>query len=238
MSVRKIKVYEGIEASRHPSNVFVAVARKIRGGVVSIVTEETARPVSFRENVLGILFPELLERESGSRYHFGSGFVIHPSGWIVTNEHVIHQASSIRVKLDGIRTPLPAAVAWRDEQRDLALLKIRPPRPLKPLRLGDSRRVEIGEWVLAAGNPMGLDQTYTVGIISGKNRPLRVNNRFYENVIQTDAAINPGNSGGPLVNILGEVIGINTLIIYPSQSLGFAIPVEEIKPLVHHLTGR
>ena len=96
----------------------------------------------------------------------------------------------------------------------------------------------MGEWVIAVGNPWGLDHTVTVGVISGKNRPLQVDGRFYGNVIQTDAAINPGNSGGPLINILGEVIGINTLIVYPSQSIGFAIPVDDVKQLLKQLLAR
>jgi serine protease Do len=239
MSAKKIRLHRlGTTASQHPANVFVSVANRIRSGVVSILTEENPRPISFHQNVLGLLLPELLSRRPQTHNQFGSGFVIHPAGYILTNDHVVHGASSIRVKLEGLRTPLSATPVWRDEMRDLAVIKARAPRPLKPLPLGSSTRTEIGEWVLAAGNPFGLEQTYTVGIISGKNRPLQVGRRLYENVIQTDAAINPGNSGGPLVNILGEVIGINTLIIYPSQCLGFAIPIEDVKPHIARFLNR
>lgn len=150
----------------------------------------------------------------------------------MTNYHVIQDAQQIHVKLDGARKPISAQVVWTEPSKDLAVLHIKTSHPLYSLRLGDSRRAQVGEWVLAVGNPFGLEQTATTGIISGKNRPLQLANRSYHGVIQTDAPINPGNSGGPLINLHGQVIGINTLIIYPSQCLGFAIPTEDIKPLI------
>ncbi|BCU82775.1 hypothetical protein JIR001_25580 [Polycladomyces abyssicola] len=231
---RKIRLHrsEPISSSAtHPANHFVRVVKRVRKGIVSIITEE--KPRNLEEHILSMLIPGWSSSTSDPPpRHFGTGFVIHPDGYLVTNEHVIRDADKIAVKLDGYTRFLPAQRVWSDEERDLAVIKVQPPHPLKPLRLGSAETVEVGEWVIAVGNPMGLNHTVTVGVISGKNRPLQVANRYYGNVIQTDAAINPGNSGGPLINILGEVIGINTLIIYPSQSIGFAIPIDDIKPWI------
>ncbi|GGE20238.1 hypothetical protein GCM10011571_22730 [Marinithermofilum abyssi] len=218
-------------SSQHPANLFVQIVRRVRGGVVSILTEEKEEwntPRSFLQQ----LFPELSQREPAPR-HFGSGFVIHPAGYILTNEHVVKNNGKIQVHLYQDKQPHPARVVWRDDKRDLAVIQIRPSTPLKPLRLGSSKNAQVGEWVIAVGNPLGLDHTVTVGVISGKDRPLQAENRFFGNVIQTDAAINPGNSGGPLINILGEVIGINTLVAYPSQSISFAISIDDAKPMIH-----
>ncbi|MBA4492786.1 S1C family serine protease [Paenactinomyces guangxiensis] len=234
MYQRKIRLprSDAQTASVHPANVFVSVVRHVKNSVVSIVTKEKSKPSFMNEEILSLLFPDLSRSHEQPANQFGSGFIIHPNGYILTNEHVIHDSSSILVKVEGFRSPFPAAPVWTNEHHDLAVLKINTSRSLKPLKLGTSSSTQVGEWVLAVGNPFGMEQTVTVGVISGKNRPLRVGNRFYNKVIQTDAAINPGSSGGPLVNILGEVIGINTLIIYPSQSMGFAIPIEDIKPLI------
>lgn len=233
MYQRKIRLRsEAQTASMHPANVFVSVVRQVRNSVVSIVAEEKEKTASLHDQVWEMLFPDLSQQHRPSSKQFGSGFVVHPNGYILTNHHVIQHSSDIKVKVEGYRTPFRGAPVWADEKSDLAVIKIRVPRPLKSLPLSTSQHTQVGEWVLAVGNPFGLEQTVTVGVISGKNRPLRVGNRSYDNVIQTDAAINPGNSGGPLVNILGEVIGVNTLIIYPSQSIGFAIPIEEVKPLI------
>lgn len=217
-------------AAQHPANSFVQVVRKVRSGVVSILAEEEESE-TLNDLFLRLLLPDWKGQETPTR-HFGSGFVIHPGGYILTNEHVIRRAGSVSVRLYGYRRSLPAYSVWEDRHRDLAVIKIDPPFPLSPLRLGSSESTAVGEWVIAVGNPLGLDHTVTVGVVSGKNRPLRIANRSYDNVIQTDAAINPGNSGGPLINILGEVVGINTLIIYPSQSIGFAIPIDDVKPLI------
>ncbi|MFC7441211.1 S1C family serine protease [Laceyella putida] len=214
-------------AAHHPANLFVSVVRRIKSGVVAIETTEEPRGLSLHNSVLSVLFPELGKSANPSR-QFGSGFVIHPAGYILTNQHVIDRTAEIRVKVDGIKRPLLATVVWSHSEKDIAVIKIKAPKPLKALSLGSSEATQVGEWVLAMGNPMGLEQSVTVGVISGKNRPLHIGGLHYENVIQTDAAINPGNSGGPLINILGEVIGINTLIIFPSQSLGFAIPIEDV----------
>lgn len=218
--------------AQHPANIFVPVYRRIRRGVVSIITKEnkSASYVPVPRHLLNLLVPELLETPDAVKNHFGSGFIIHPQGYILTNAHVIKNASHIDVKLAHSQKCFTGMPVWADDKKDLAVLKITPPRPLPALSLGSSGDADIGEWVLAVGNPFGLEHTVTAGIISGKNRPLRVGGRHYKNVIQTDAAINPGNSGGPLVNIFGKVIGMNTLVIYPSQCLGFAIPIEEIRP--------
>ncbi|TCS95095.1 trypsin-like peptidase domain-containing protein [Hazenella coriacea] len=238
MRQRKIRLSrsEAKVAANHPANVFVSVVRKVRNSVVSIVTEEKKVP-AFQDQVWGMIFSDLPQQRSEKKTQFGSGFIIHPHGYILTNEHVVQQSPSILVQVEGYKNPFRGTLVWKDEKRDLAILKIPVPRPLRPLPLGTSMNTQIGEWALAVGNPFGLDQTFTVGVISGKNRPIHVGKRTYENVIQTDAAINPGNSGGPLVNIFGEVIGVNTLIIFPSQCIGFAIPIEEIKPIITHFLG-
>ena len=156
----------------------------------------------------------------------GSGFVIDPTGIIVTNNHVIDGADEIAVNLnDG--TKLPATVIGHDDKTDLAVLKVKPAKPLTALKFGDSTALRVGDWVMAIGNPFGLGGTVTVGIVSARNRD--INSGPYDDFIQTDAAINRGNSGGPLFDKNGEVIGINTAIISPtggSIGLGFAIPSE------------
>ncbi|MBA4601501.1 S1C family serine protease [Thermoactinomyces mirandus] len=241
MSHRKIQAHRlsVAQATQHPANVFVSVYRHIRRGIASIMTEESKpQPyVPIPRNLFSLFVPEQ-RKLAQVRNHFGSGFVINSKGYILTNEHVIKNASRIQVKLDHYKKSLTGVPVWADRQKDLAIIKVKTPRPLPALQLGTSRNTQVGEWVLAVGNPFGLEQTVTAGIISGKNRPLKVGGRYYENVIQTDAAINPGNSGGPLVNIFGKVIGMNTLIIYPSQCIGFAIPIEDIRPHIEpYLSG-
>jgi S1-C subfamily serine protease len=239
MSQEKIRIRPAMQtASMHPANVFVSVVRRVKNSIVSIETHSRLPSATLHKNLLDLILPDFSDSSFRSNDQFGSGFVIHPKGYILTNEHVIHHASQILVKLGGYRQPFIAVPVWTDEKRDLAVIKINPPRPLKPLSLGTSLYTQVGEWVLAVGNPYGLEQTVTVGVISGKNRPLKMGNRTYDNVIQTDADINPGNSGGPLVNILGEVIGINTLIIQPSQCLGFAIPIEDVRPHIRNFLAK
>lgn len=222
----------------HPANRFVQVVRRVRRSIVSIVTQEEVK-LSRNDFIMSMLFPEFQPSiQNKTTRKFGSGFIIHPDGYILTNEHVVGQTKKVFVQLFGQKHSYPAQTVWSDSRRDLAILKINAPYPFKRLKLGSSKTTEVGEWVIAVGNPLGLDHTVTVGVISGKNRPLQVDGRFYGNVIQTDAAINPGNSGGPLINILGEVIGINTLIVYPSQSIGFAIPVDDVKQLLKQLLAR
>ncbi|SMC57435.1 Do family serine endopeptidase [Rhizobium sp. RU36D] len=165
----------------------------------------------------------------------GSGFVIDPSGFIVTNNHVIENADDIEAVFpDGSK--LKATLIGTDTKTDLSVLKVEPPKPLKAVKFGDSRRMRIGDWVIAIGNPFGLGGSVTLGIISARGR--NINAGPYDNFIQTDAAINKGNSGGPLFNMNGEVIGINTAIISPSGGsigIGFAVPTELAENIVKQL---
>lgn len=178
--------------------------------------------------VFDFLFPDADTRAPSTK-SFGTGFIIHPKGYILTSEHVVHQAKYIYVKLYN-KTVSEAKVVWRDQSRDLAVIKIPTRKKLPVLPLGSSKHAMVGEWVIAIGNPVGLENTVTTGVISAKNRPVRIEGRQYEDVIQTDAAINPGNSGGPLINIHGQVIGMNAFILKETQSLGFAIGIDSIKP--------
>ncbi|MGD9807911.1 MAG: Do family serine endopeptidase [Deferribacterales bacterium] len=163
----------------------------------------------------------------------GSGFIIDASGYIVTNNHVIDGADEIIVKLND-EHKFDAKVVGRDPLTDLALIKIEPSGvKLKTLPLGDSDNADIGDWVVAIGNPLGLEWTITAGIISAKGREL--GSGPYDNFLQTDASINPGNSGGPLINMDGEVVAINTAIIPSGQGLGFAVPVNMLKELLPKL---
>ncbi len=165
----------------------------------------------------------------------GSGFVIDPSGLIVTNAHVVESAGQIQVRLaDGRR--FPAAVIGRDTRVDLALLRINGASHLTVLPLGDSNRLRVGELVLALGNPFGLEQSVSFGIVSRKGAPLTVASPGFD-FIQTDAAINPGNSGGPLVNMSGEVIGVNSMAAR-NGSIGFAIPSNLVKMLLPQLASK
>jgi serine protease Do len=159
----------------------------------------------------------------------GSGFIVDASGVVITNSHVIAEADEITVILtDGTR--LKAEVVGRDTKTDLAVLKVKPTKPLKAVKFGDSDRVRLGEWVIAIGNPFSLGGSVTAGIVSARNRD--INSGPYDNYIQTDAAINRGNSGGPLFNLDGDVIGVNTAIISPSGGsigIGFAVPSKVVQ---------
>lgn len=152
----------------------------------------------------------------------GSGVVIHEDGYIVTNNHVVSNGVEAEVHFSDQST-LVAEIVAKDPDTDLALLKVEADRKLPSATFGDSNSVKVGQWVLAVGNPFGLDRTVTLGVVSGIGRE-NMNLSRYENFIQTDASINPGNSGGPLFNLRGEVIGINTAIINFAQGIGFAIP--------------
>jgi len=165
----------------------------------------------------------------------GSGFIIDPSGLVVTNNHVIADADEINVILnDG--TKLPAQLVGKDTKSDLALLRVKTDHPLKAVAFGDSDKLRLGEWVIAIGNPFSLGGTVTAGIVSARNRDIQ--SGPYDNYIQTDAAINRGNSGGPLFNLNGEVIGVNTAIISPSGGsigIGFAVPSDTAMPVIEQL---
>jgi serine protease Do len=165
----------------------------------------------------------------------GSGFIIDPSGIVVTNNHVISDADEVNVILnDG--TKLKAEIIGRDTKVDLAVLKVKPEKPLKAVSFGDSDKLRLGEWVIAIGNPFSLGGTVTAGIISARNRD--INSGPYDNYIQTDASINRGNSGGPLFNLEGQVIGVNTAIISPSGGsigIGFAVPSKTVVAVIDQL---
>ena len=165
----------------------------------------------------------------------GSGFVIDPSGIVVTNNHVIAEADEVTVIFtDGRR--LKAEVLGRDQKTDLAVLRVKSDKPLKAVKFADSDKVRLGEWVIAIGNPFSLGGSVTAGIVSARNRD--INSGPYDNYIQTDASINRGNSGGPLFNMEGEVIGINTAIISPSGGsigIGFAVPSKTAMPVIDQL---
>jgi len=162
----------------------------------------------------------------------GTGFIINKDGFIVTNNHVVKDADKIKVMLKDKRE-FDAKVVGRDPQTDLALIKIDTKEDLPTVRFGSSDRLLVGEWVAAIGSPFGLEQTVTAGIVSAKGRV--IGSGPYDDFIQTDASINPGNSGGPLINMNGEVVGINTAIIASGQGIGFAIPIDLANGIIQQL---
>ena len=222
-----------------PDN-FSALAEQVGPAVVNIQVEKTAgetgmRP-QFRGNPFGDeRFKEFFggqqqpERKQGG---LGTGFIIDKTGLIITNNHVVEDADTIKVKLKDERE-FDAKVVGRDPQTDLALIKIDAKGDLPVASLGRSAELKVGEWVLAVGSPFGLEQTVTAGIVSAKGRA--IGSGPYDDFIQTDASINPGNSGGPLVNLNGEVVGINTAIIAQGQGIGFAIPIDMATKIVAQL---
>jgi len=177
--------------------------------------------------------PELPRQRRSSS--LGSGFVIDPSGIVITNNHVIADANEVTVILnDGQK--LKAEVLGKDQKVDVAVLRVKPEKPLKAVKFGDSDKAKVGDWVLAVGNPFGLGGSVTAGIVSARNR--NIDSGPYDNYIQTDASINKGNSGGPLFNMDGEVIGINTAILSPSGGsvgIGFATPANTVEPVIEQL---
>lgn len=164
----------------------------------------------------------------------GTGFIIKSNGYILTNQHVIDNADSIQVKVEGKEDSYKATVVKEDYDLDLAVLKIEASN-LPIIALGDSDSMSAGDWVIAIGNPLGLDHTVTTGVVSAKGRPITIEDRDYKNLIQTDAAINPGNSGGPLLNMQGQVIAINTAVSADAQGIGFAIPMNTAKTIIKDL---
>jgi serine protease Do len=163
----------------------------------------------------------------------GSGFLLDKQGYIVTNNHVVEDADQIKVRLFD-ETEFDAKIVGRDPKTDIALIKIdADPGDLKPLDLGNSDQLPVGSWVVAIGSPFGLEQTVTAGIVSAKGRI--IGSGPYDDFIQTDASINPGNSGGPLLNLKGEVVGINTAIVASGQGIGFAIPVNLADDIIAQL---
>ena len=241
---------EAVIGAQKLSDAFRAASKVLRPSVVTITSLQEQRmrtirrggglgglPDEFRGLLPDELFEDLQEREYGGdsqgdgqkiQTGVGSGVIVSSEGYILTNNHVIARADELQVELSDGRE-LTAEVVGRDEKSDVAVLKINADN-LIAARLGDSSRMEVGDWVIAVGSPFGLDQTVTAGIISAQHRQTGIisdRNGGYEDFLQTDAAINPGNSGGPLVNLRGEVIGINTAInsrTGTSAGVGFAIP--------------
>jgi serine protease Do len=171
---------------------------------------------------------------TGTHRALGSGFIISPLGFVVTNNHVVDKAEQIRVKLSDGKEFL-ADVVGRDPQTDVALLKLEGDEADLPFAfLGDSDRLQVGDWVVAIGNPFGLDHSVCHGMISAKERVLGIG--VFDDFIQTDAQINPGNSGGPLFNMHGGVVGVNTAIVTQGQGIGFAVPINMVKDLIPNLT--
>lgn len=220
-----------------PSVVFIEVEREVEGHVSAGDSQFNDPFDLFNQNFFERFFrdrtPNRTPNQPDSRRpHLkqrgqGSGFIVSPDGTILTNNHVVGDADTIRVKLPDGRI-FPADVVGTDPHTDVAVIKLKGDiSGLPALPLGDSNRLRVGGWVLAVGNPFGLSQTVTAGIVSAKGRS-SVGIADYEDFIQTDAAINPGNSGGPLLNLRGEVVGINTAIFSRSggyQGIGFAIPI-------------
>ncbi len=207
---------KGVLFLENAQSVFILLAKQITPSVVSI------SPVGrFSHSSRGLDKKEKREGhkpESGS----GSGVIIDKKGFILTNSHVVGEAEEVKVRLSN-KSEFIGKVIGRDADTDIAVVKIDAETDLPFSSLGNSKEVKVGQWVMAVGNPFGLDHTVTVGIVSGLGRE-NVNLSRYEDFIQTDASINPGNSGGPLFNIQGKVIGINTAIINVAQGIGFAIP--------------
>lgn len=226
---------------------FVEVAKKVQPSVVNITTEKTVtmKPWErFGEDFFkGSPFEDFFKgfgfgpREKGKEFRHkqrsgGSGVIVDKEGYILTNNHVIEGADKVKVRLNDGRE-FTATVKGKDSRTDLAVIHIKA-KDLPVATLGDSDRLEVGEWAIAIGSPFGLEHTVTVGVISAKGRS-GLGTGTYEDFIQTDASINPGNSGGPLVNIDGEVIGINAMIIQPGTGIGFAIPINMAKQILNDL---
>src|SRR5215468_8745358 len=242
--------------ARGPDNI-ADVAEKVINAVVNVSTSQsvesrnsaTPQPLLPPGSPFEEFFDEFFKNRRGQQgdnnqnrpnaprraNSLGSGFIIDPSGIVVTNNHVISDADEVTVILnDGTR--LKAEIIGRDTKVDLALLRVKPEKPLTSVQFGDSERLRLGEWVIAIGNPFSLGGTVTAGIVSARNRDIQ--SGPYDNYIQTDAAINRGNSGGPLFNLEGEVIGVNTAIISPSGGsigIGFAVPSKTAVAVIDQL---
>jgi Do/DeqQ family serine protease len=214
---------------------FSTVSKKVTPSVVNISTisrKKVIQPFFEANPFFEDFFGGPQTRQSKS---LGSGFLISTDGYIVTNDHVVRDAESIQVKLSNDKV-YDAKVVGGDQKTDIAVIKINA-AGLPTAVLGDSDKLEVGQWAIAIGNPFGLDRTMTVGVISATGRS-NMGIETYENFIQTDASINPGNSGGPLLNVYGEVVGINTAIVAAGQGIGFAIPVNMAKPIFSQLIAK
>ncbi len=226
---------------------FVEVAKKVQPSVVNVSTEKTITMKPWdrygEDFFKGSPFEDFFKgfgitpREKGKEYRHkqrsgGSGVIVDKEGYILTNNHVVEGADKVKIRLNDGRE-FTATVKGQDSRTDLAVLHIKA-KDLPVATLGDSDKLDVGEWAIAIGNPFGLEHTVTVGVISAKGRT-GLGTGTYEDFIQTDASINPGNSGGPLINIDGEVVGINAMIIQPGTGIGFAIPINMAKQILNDL---
>lgn len=222
----------------------VKAVESAKTAVVSISTHEQVyeRDNPFSSRRRDPFFDRFFENFLDDRYHMqesvlthlGSGVIIEARGYVLTNWHVIEKASAISVTTDDDKE-YKAVLVGADRKSDLAVLKIESSETFKPVPPGDSDALLIGETVIAIGNPFGLSHTVTTGVVSALHRSIRENDQLYEDFIQTDASINPGNSGGPLLNINGELVGINTAIYGEAQGIGFAIPANTARRIVDDL---
>lgn len=227
----------GAQEARLPS--LSGLAKKVSPSVVNISTTKTVkRPLNPQPRGMGPHdpFDDFFERffqlpPERPMKSLGSGFIIDKEGHILTNNHVVDGADEIQVQLTDKRK-FDAKVIGTDPKTDLAIVKIEA-KDLPMVALGDSDQLEVGDWVMAVGNPFGLDHTVTAGIVSAKGRVIGAGP--YDNFIQTDASINPGNSGGPLFDLKGEVVGVNSAIVASGQGIGFAIPINMAKDLLPQL---
>jgi Do/DeqQ family serine protease len=228
---------------------FVSVAERVRPAVVHVGTVQIARgqrpqmgPGPDQDPFFKDFFDQFFGRTPGGpRGEFrqpglGSGVIIDKRGYVLTNFHVIRGADAVTVRLSS-KQEYRGRTVGADPKTDLAVVRFEPDHEPKVATLGNSDALRVGEWAIAIGNPFGLDQTVTVGVVSATGRA-DVGISSYENFIQTDASINPGNSGGPLVNLRGEVIGINTAIVATGQGIGFAIPANMARRITTQLIDR
>ena len=244
-NVQTVSAVSSPEGPRAPFS-FADLAERLKPAVVNISTTKTVRSGRggpFRtpfdryfwgDDFFERFFGDIPQREFKQR-SLGSGFIISHDGYIFTNNHVVEQADKILVKLSTGKE-YEAKVIGKDAKTDLALIKIKQSESLPVAEIGDSDKLRVGDWVLAIGNPFGLEQTVTAGIVSAKGRVIGAGP--YDNFIQTDASINPGNSGGPLFNMEGKVIGVNTAIVAQGQGIGFAIPVNMAKTILPDLKSK
>ncbi len=230
-----------------PSISFADLVEKIKPAVVNISTTKVVKTQGRRSPFGDDFFDRFFGGDDFMRRFFGdnprefkqrslgSGFIITKDGYIFTNNHVVEKADKIKVRLSSGKE-YDAKVIGKDSKTDIALIKINATNNLPVAELGDSDKLRVGDWVLAIGNPFGLEQTVTQGIVSAKGRV--IGSGPYDNFIQTDASINPGNSGGPLFNLEGRVVGINTAIVAHGQGIGFAIPVNMAKDVLNDLKSK
>jgi serine protease Do len=251
MAAASMLVWSGVANAAQPPESFSGLAKKVSPAVVNIASTQELSQTEMQVPQFPFQFPEGSpfekffkqfqdqnqngQGQAPKAVGLGSGFVIDPSGYVVTNNHVVKGASDVTVRLED-DSVYPAKIVGTDPQTDLALLKIDAKRPLTALEFGDSDKAEVGDWVMAVGNPFGLGGTVTAGIISARGR--NIDAGPYDDFLQIDAPINQGNSGGPLFNLDGQVIGVNTAIYSPSGGsvgIGFAIPSNMVKTVVAQL---